>query len=46
MAKYEVPCLGCPMAAMEMKDLKIKEIADKYDLDLKSILDDLNHENK
>ncbi len=45
MAKYEVPCLGCPMAAMEMKDLEIKQVAAKYDLELDAILEELNSDN-
>ncbi|MGM0439105.1 MAG: DUF1858 domain-containing protein [Patescibacteria group bacterium] len=45
MAKYQVPCLGCPMASMEMQDLKIEQVAKQYDLDLESILEDLNADN-
>ncbi len=43
MVKHEVPCLGCPMAAMEMKTLEIGKVAEIYQLDLDSILEDLNN---
>jgi len=42
LAKWNVPCLGCPMMAMEMKDLKIGEVAKKYGIDLESMLEELN----
>ncbi len=42
MAKYRVPCLSCPMAAMEIGELKIKEVAEKYGLDLEGLISDLN----
>lgn len=40
--KYGVPCLSCPMAAFEIKTLKIGEISDLYNLDLTLILKELN----
>ena len=46
MAKYQVPCLGCPMAAMEMKELTMEQIAQNYDLDLEAILQDLNEKGE
>jgi len=42
LAKYKVPCLTCPMAKMELTQLKIGQIADMYKLDLKGILKELN----
>ena len=42
LAKYNVPCLTCPMAKFEMEKLKIGEIAKMYNLDLEKILADLN----
>ncbi len=41
LSKYRVPCLGCPMMAMEMKELKIKDVAEKYELNLDEILEEL-----
>ncbi len=40
--KYRVPCLGCPMAKMEMTGLTLKDICANYRIDLKNLLIDLN----
>lgn len=40
--KYNVPCLFCPMAKLEMDRLRIGEIAENYGIDLKNLLKDLN----
>lgn len=40
--KYRVPCLTCPMAAGEINQLKIGEVASMYQLDLKNLLKELN----
>jgi len=40
--KNNVPCLGCPMAAMEIDKLKIGEVCKNYGLNLEKILEDLN----
>jgi hypothetical protein len=42
LAKYNLPCLHCPMATYELGMLKIGEVAKMYGIDLKSLLDDLN----
>lgn len=42
LAKYNLPCLTCPMAKMELNQLKIGQVADIYKLDLKGILKELN----
>lgn len=42
LAKYNVPCLHCPMAGNEMGMLKIGAIAKMYGIDLKSLLKELN----
>jgi len=42
LAKYNLPCLHCPMAAMELDVLKIGEVCKMYDLDLEGLLKDLN----
>ena len=40
--KYNVPCLGCPMAKMEMQNLTIEQICANYDIDQEKLLSDLN----
>ncbi len=40
--KYRLPCLHCPLAAMEMGQLKIGQICQKYNIDLKNLLEELN----
>jgi len=40
--KYDVPCLGCPMAKMEMQNLTIGQICSSYGIDQKGLLADLN----
>jgi hypothetical protein len=42
LAKYDVPCLACPMAKLEMQDLNIGQICATYGIDLENILKDLN----
>lgn len=41
--KHRVPCLSCPMASFELGELEIGKVAKMYELDLKSILKDLNN---
>lgn len=40
--KFKIPCLSCPMARYEIQDLKIGEICEKYEIDLKKLLKELN----
>jgi hypothetical protein len=40
--KYNVPCLGCPMAQMEMSSLTIGQICATYDINQEKLLADLN----
>lgn len=40
--KYNVPCLGCPMARLEMQSLNIGQICAMYGIDIKNLLNDLN----
>jgi len=42
LAKYNLPCLHCPMAAFEMGRLKIREVAETYGIDLKKLVGELN----
>jgi hypothetical protein len=39
---FRMPCMGCPMAAMEMEKLKLGDICAMYGLDFKGILSKLN----
>lgn len=41
LVKYNLPCLGCPFAQMEMDKLKLGEICKMYKIDLKSLLKEL-----
>jgi len=40
--KYKVPCLSCPFAAVEMKYLKIGNIARMYSIKLDALLREIN----
>ena len=40
--KYDLPCLSCPMAKLEMRFLKIGQIATMYGIDLEELLKELN----
>ena len=42
LAKYNLPCLGCPFAKLEMENLKIGEVCKMYGIDLKGLLKELN----
>jgi len=46
LAKYNLPCLTCPFASLEMEDLKIGKICEMYKIDIDSLLKDLNRKNK
>jgi len=41
-AKYELPCLHCAMAAYEAKILTLGQIAKSYSIDLDGMLKELN----
>jgi len=40
--KYNLPCLGCPFAKLEMENLKIGEVCQMYGIDLENLLKELN----
>lgn len=42
LAKYNLPCLHCPMAKFEIQNLKIGEVCKMYEIDLESLLKELN----
>jgi len=42
LSKFQMPCLGCAMAQMEMDSLKLGDICNVYGLDLDKLLKELN----
>jgi len=42
LAKYNVPCLSCPMAKFELSSLEIGKVGKMYGLETKKIIQDLN----
>lgn len=42
MEKFEVPCLTCPMAKLEMNELQIGQICEMYGISLEELLVDIN----
>jgi len=42
LAEHEVPCLACPFAQQEAKELKIGDVCKMYGIGLEGLLKDLN----
>jgi len=42
LAKYNLPCLGCPFAKFEMEQLKIGDVCRMYNIDAEKLLKELN----
>ncbi|UZE92879.1 MAG: DUF1858 domain-containing protein [Candidatus Nealsonbacteria bacterium] len=42
LVKYNLPCLGCPFAKLEMENLKIGDICKMYGIDADSLIKELN----
>lgn len=42
LTKHQFPCLGCPMAQMEMQTLKVGQVCDMYGLEKEKLLKELN----
>ena len=42
LAKFDVPCLGCPMAKSEMEHLSIEQICATYGIDEPKLIKQLN----
>jgi len=42
LAKFNLPCLWCPMMKTEMHKLKIGQICEMYNIDIKKLLKELN----
>jgi len=43
LTKYNLPCLNCPFAKLEMENLKIGEICKMYEINLRKLLKELNN---
>ena len=41
LAKYNLPCLSCPFAQYEVKNLKIGDVCKMYNIDIKKLLKEL-----
>ncbi|MCD6270577.1 DUF1858 domain-containing protein [bacterium] len=46
LAKYNLPCLSCPMVGFEMGILKIGQVCKMYDIDLEGLLKKINENIK
>ncbi len=44
LAKYNLPCLTCPFAKLEMEKLKIGQVCEMYGIDAQELLEELNKE--
>jgi len=42
LVKYNLPCLSCPFAKMEIEGLKIGDVCRMYDIDVEKLLKELN----
>lgn len=42
--KFNVPCLACPFAQLEMNSLTLEQISKLYQIDLEKLLEELNKE--
>ena len=44
--KYNLPCLSCPFAKMEMENLKIGQVCRMYGINIERLLKELNESGK
>jgi len=42
LAKYNLPCLNCPMAVFEIGNLKIGDVCKIYNINMEKLLEELN----
>lgn len=42
LARYQLPCLSCPLAAYEISQLSLGQVAERYGLPLSDLLAELN----
>lgn len=40
--KYNLPCLTCPFAKIELENLTIGRVCDLYDIDAENLIKELN----
>lgn len=40
--QYGLPCVTCPFAQYEMKQLELGDVCDRYGIDSKKLITDLN----
>jgi len=40
--KYNLPCLTCPFAKVEIENLKIGQVCQLYDIDAEKLIKELN----
>ena len=43
LSKYQVPCVTCPYAKLEMDKLDLGQIAEMYGINIKGLLEELNN---
>lgn len=46
LAKYNLPCLWCPLARFEIQDLTLGQVCEIYKIDLEKLLQELNKMEK
>jgi len=46
LAKYNLPCLGCPMARFEIENLKLGEVCKMYKINIEKLLEELRVNEK
>jgi len=46
LAKHNLPCLHCPMAKYEIESLTLGQVCKMYEIDLESLLKELNEKLK
>jgi len=46
LVKYNLPCLGCPFAKMEIENLKISQVCQMYGIEMEKLLRELNEKLK
>lgn len=44
--KYNLPCLSCPFAKMEIEDLELGKVCEIYGIDAKKVIEELNKKLK
>jgi len=42
LAKYNLPCLTCPMARFEIENLKLGDVCKMYKIDIENLIEELN----